>query len=94
MVAAANEDRRAYDLAVTGLRMLAVEQGHVISASVWGKLKTTIQFVAILLAILRPGGPLGGEYLDEWVMLVAAFITVMSAVDYLQRFAPALTARD
>jgi hypothetical protein len=27
-------------------------------------------------------------------MLAAAFITVMSAVDYLQRFAPALMGRD
>jgi len=62
--------------------------------SIWGKLKTTIQFVAILLAILRPGSPIGGLYLDEWVMLVAAAVTVMSAVDYLQRFASSLTGRD
>ena len=68
--------------------------GAVMQPSIWGKLKTTIQFVAILLAILRPGELLAGQYLDEWVMLVAAFITVMSAIDYLQRFAPALTGRD
>ena len=37
-----------------------------------GKLKTTIQFAAILLAILRPGDEIGGLYLDQWAMIVAA----------------------
>jgi CDP-diacylglycerol--glycerol-3-phosphate 3-phosphatidyltransferase len=82
------------ELVILGLRGVVAVDGAVMQPSIWGKLKTTIQFVAILLAILRPGQPIGGLYLDEWVMLAAAFITVMSAVDYLQRFAPALTGRD
>jgi CDP-diacylglycerol---glycerol-3-phosphate 3-phosphatidyltransferase len=82
------------ELVILGLRGVVAVDGSVMQPSIWGKLKTTIQFVAILLAILRPGEPIAGQYLDEWVMLVAAFITVMSAVDYLQRFAPALTGRD
>jgi CDP-diacylglycerol---glycerol-3-phosphate 3-phosphatidyltransferase len=82
------------ELIILGLRGVVAVDGAVMQPSIWGKLKTTIQFIAILLAILRPGGPIGGEYLDEWVMLLAAFITVMSAADYLQRFAPALTGRD
>jgi len=82
------------ELVILGLRGVVAVDGAVMQPSIWGKLKTTIQFVAILLAILRPGEPIAGQYLDEWVMLAAAFITVMSAVDYLQRFAPALTGRD
>jgi CDP-diacylglycerol---glycerol-3-phosphate 3-phosphatidyltransferase len=78
------------ELVILGLRGVIAVDGAVMQPSIWGKLKTTIQFIAILLAILRPGGTIGGQYLDEWVMVVAAFITVMSAVDYLQRFAPAL----
>jgi CDP-diacylglycerol--glycerol-3-phosphate 3-phosphatidyltransferase len=81
------------ELIILGLRGVVAVDGAVITPSIWGKLKTTIQFVAILLAILRPGEPIGGAYLDEWVMLVAAAVTVMSAIDYLQKFAPSLTGR-
>ena len=38
------------------------------------------------------GDPIGGLYVDEWAMLAAAAITVWSAVDYLVRAIPKLTA--
>ena len=82
------------ELIILGLRGVVAVDGAVMQPSIWGKLKTTIQFVAIMLAILRPGHEVGGMYLDQWVMLVAAAVTVMSAVDYLQRFASSLTGRD
>jgi CDP-diacylglycerol--glycerol-3-phosphate 3-phosphatidyltransferase len=82
------------ELIILGLKGAVAVDGEVISPSIWGKLKTTIQFVAIMLAILRPGHEVGGMYLDQWVMLIAAAVTVMSAVDYLQRFASSLTGRD
>jgi phosphatidylglycerophosphate synthase len=63
----------------------------VMAPSMLGKLKASIQFVAIALAILRPGDPVAGLYIDEWVMLVAAAITVYSAADYLIRALPHLT---
>lgn len=81
------------ELMILGLRGMVAFDGALISPSIWGKLKTGIQFVAITLAILRLGEPFGGMYLDEWVMLAAAIITVLSAVDYLQRFSSALTGR-
>ena len=56
-----------------------------------GKLKTRVQFLAIVLAIVRPGDPIGGLYIDEWVMLAAAaLITLWSAVDYLARALPVI----
>ena len=78
------------ELVILGLRGVIAAEGTVMQPSILGKLKTSIQFVAILLAILRPGDPVGGAYVDEWVMLVAAAITVASAVDYLTRFGRSL----
>ncbi len=80
------------ELVILGLRgAVAVDGATTIQPSIWGKLKATIQFVAIIFAILRPGEPLGGTlYFDEWLMLAAAIITVLSAADYLQRFSSAL----
>jgi CDP-diacylglycerol--glycerol-3-phosphate 3-phosphatidyltransferase len=83
------------EFVLMGLRgVIASSDGAVMAPSSLGKLKTTIQFGAIALAILRPGDPIGDQYVDEWAMLVAAVITVWSAVDYLVRAAPALRGGD
>jgi CDP-diacylglycerol---glycerol-3-phosphate 3-phosphatidyltransferase len=78
------------ELVLMGLRGVIASEGEVMAPSMLGKLKTSIQFVAIALAILRPGDPVGGLHVDEWAMLLAAAITVWSAVDYLVRALPAL----
>ncbi len=79
------------ELVILGLRGAAAADGTVMVPSIWGKLKTNVQFAAILLALLRFPEPLGPLYLDEYVMLAAAAITVMSAVEYLARFGSVLT---
>jgi CDP-diacylglycerol--glycerol-3-phosphate 3-phosphatidyltransferase len=81
------------ELVIMGLRGVIAADGTVMQPSLLGKLKTTIQFLAIALAIVRLGDPLGGLYLDQWVMLAAAAITVASAVDYLARFASSIPLR-
>jgi CDP-diacylglycerol---glycerol-3-phosphate 3-phosphatidyltransferase len=80
------------ELVILGLRGAVAVDGSVVQPSLLGKSKTAVQFLAILLAILRPGEPIGGLYVDEWTMLVAAAVTVVSALDYLARFSSALTA--
>jgi CDP-diacylglycerol---glycerol-3-phosphate 3-phosphatidyltransferase len=82
------------ELVLMGLRGLIASEGEVMAPSMLGKAKTSVQFVAIMLAILRPGDRIGGYYLDEWAMVVAAVITVWSAADYLVRAIPLLTAGD
>jgi len=70
-----------------GLRGAVAADGTVMKPSLLGKWKATVQFIAIALALLRFGDPVGGLFIDEWAMLVAAAITLASAVDYLARFA-------
>lgn len=82
------------ELVVMGLRGVVASEGAVMEPSMLGKLKTSVQFLAIALAILRPGEPIAGLFVDEWVMLAAAAITVASAVDYLMRVLPGLARED
>jgi CDP-diacylglycerol--glycerol-3-phosphate 3-phosphatidyltransferase len=81
------------ELMVLGLRGVIAAEGTVMQPSIWGRLKTAVQFLAILLAILRPGDEIGGAFLDEWVMLAAAAITVGSAIDYFSAYAGSLRER-
>jgi len=82
------------ELVIMGLRGVIASEGEIMAPSALGKLKTSIQFLAIALAILRPGEPVGGLFIDEWVMLAAAAITVASAVDYLMRALPGVVRED
>ena len=79
------------ELIIMGLRGAVAAGGQVMQPSLLGKTKTAIQFLAIGLAILRLGSPVGGLYADEWAMLAAGAITVASAVDYIRRFASSLS---
>ena len=71
----------AREFAVTGLRLLAMEQGHLIAASVWGKIKTTTQ-VAMVLALIAADRP--ALWVDLLVYVTVA-VTVISGVDYFYK---------
>jgi len=86
----------AREFAVSGLRTVAASEGTVIAASNWGKAKTVIQIVAIILLLIKANtgtAPLNGlinsEFLNDFfrvvpnfVMLLAVVITLISGVDY------------
>jgi len=78
------------ELLIMGLRGVVAAEGTVFPPSIWGKLKTNVQFVAIFLAILHLGDPIGPFRVDEWVMIAAAVITVASAVEYIARYSSSL----
>lgn len=78
------------ELVIMGLRGVVAAEGLVMAPSWWGKVKTNVQFFAILLAIVRPDILIAGAYADEWLMVAAAIITVGSAIDYLVTFSSAL----
>lgn len=69
------------ELAVTALRMIAMERGIAIAANRWGKAKTTSQVVAVSILIL-------GRQLGHWIVLgmvalwTALLLTLASMVVY------------
>ena len=73
------------ELAVTGLRNLALSRGLVIAASPLGKIKMVSQVVAIFLLLLSGPWPALGRLAPAglWVALV---VTVVSGIDYFRRF--------
>jgi CDP-diacylglycerol--glycerol-3-phosphate 3-phosphatidyltransferase len=79
------------ELVIMSLRGIIAADGTVMEPSMLGKVKTSVQCLAITLAILRPGDPVGGLYVDEWVMLGAAALTLWSAIDYIARAVPVIT---
>lgn len=82
------------ELLILGLRgAVAMMDGFAFKPSIWGKLKANAQFAAILLAILRYPARLGPLLVDEWAMLAAAVITVMSAIEYVVRFSSVFAPR-
>jgi CDP-diacylglycerol---glycerol-3-phosphate 3-phosphatidyltransferase len=82
------------EIAVTGLRNLAYSRGLTMPASGLGKLKMASQVVAILLLLL------GWERvpllvtLGQGAMWFVVITALVSAVDYVQGFQRAMTARD
>lgn len=80
------------ELAILALRGVIAVSGTVMKPSIWGKLKANVQFLAITLAILRYPREIGPLFLDEWVMLAAAAITVISAWGYVTRFSSVLSS--
>ena len=81
------------ELVLLGLRAAVASEGRHLEASLLGKWKATVQFSAIILAIVRPDVLIAGAFLDQWAMALAAFVTAWSGADYLIRFWPVLRSR-
>ena len=78
------------ELTLLGLRAAVAAQGMHLEPSILGKWKATVQFVALALVMLRPDVTIAGAFLDQWLLGVAALVTVWSGVDYFLRFSSAL----
>ena len=88
----------AREFAVSGLRTIAASDGTVIAASWWGKIKTVIQMIAIILLLLKVSigeytflsDFIGGVKVLSWIFnslsiymfYIAVIITIISGVDY------------
>ena len=87
----------AREFIVSGYRLVAVEKGgQVIAASIWGKLKTVTQMIAIILAFVDlnsfwdcfKGGLTGADYVINLIstilLVISVVATIFSGADYLK----------
>jgi len=68
------------EFAVTGLRIVAATENIVISANIWGKLKTTSQFIALSFLIL------GYRQIGIYILLLAVIMTIVSGYAYYHKY--------
>lgn len=85
------------EFAVSGIRMIAASSqggGKVIAASMWGKVKTVMQMVTVILAflflgVLEAGYPVTNEMYEIGVILInvgmwiVAIATIISGINYI-----------
>lgn len=87
----------AREFIVSGYRLIAVEQGgKVIAASIYGKIKTVTQIIAIIIAFIDLHGfaecfkgelmglPLIINILQTAMMIICTVATILSGIDYLK----------
>jgi len=91
----------AREFAVSGLRTIAASDGKVIAASWWGKIKTVIQIIAIILLLLEVNIATSPyltdlvtnteffeiffQYVPNLFMYLAVIITLVSGYDYFNK---------
>ncbi len=83
------------DMMVTGLRAIAADEGIVISADKYGKIKTIMQIIALIPLILHfPWFGLNLALLGDYILYVAVLLTVFSGGNYFYQFFRSLNLKN
>lgn len=70
------------EFVISGFRLIASDNGVVIAASYWGKIKTTCQMIMVILLIADINLAVF-EVLEQVFIYASLALTVISLVDYL-----------
>lgn len=72
----------AREFIISGFRLVAADNGTVIAASFWGKIKTVFQMAATILLIFNfPWFPI--YVFTQILVYIALVLTVISLIDYI-----------
>ncbi len=72
----------AREFIISGFRLIAAEKGKVIAAGIWGKLKTAVTMVTIIIMIPAFSGA-GIHVLEQILIYLSLALTILSLIDYL-----------
>ncbi len=72
----------AREFLISALRMIAASEGIVISANIWGKIKTNIQVLVAFLLILHPNVISLPNFLPLLMIWITAIFTIYSGLVY------------
>ena len=82
----------AREFAISGFRLVAADNGIVIAAGIWGKMKTVFQMIMIIVLIADFEGIFDTI---EWILIViSTALTIISLIDYIWKNKQVLTMQD
>ena len=74
----------ARDFLITGIRVIAVAEGISVAASTWGKVKTTIQMISMVIAILFGTSEIAFLYWTSQASIyLSTLATLISGISYI-----------
>ena len=76
----------AREFMVSGVRLVVANEGVVVPAGIWGKLKTAFTMIAIVAIMLLEGFGIHNIWINEILIWIAAVLTVVSGVQYLSAY--------
>ncbi len=82
----------AREFIISGFRLVASDNGIVIAAGIWGKLKTVCQMVMIIVLIADLGGVF--DVIGTVLIWLSLILTIISLVDYLYTNRQVLSMQD
>lgn len=82
----------AREFIISGFRLVASDNGIVIAAGIWGKLKTVCQMIMIIVLIADFGGVF--DTIGTVLIWLSLILTVISLVDYLYTNRQVLSMQD
>ena len=82
----------AREFAISGFRLVAADNGIVIAAGIWGKLKTISQMIMIIVLIADLGGIF--DVIGLVLIVISTALTIISLVDYIWANREVLTMQD